>query len=212
MCCAYKTVIMCLTSIPLLEHCARAVCVLNVVAIVYITHTGSNLLNDIIVAYVNVPPHASFTWTASDDILRGIVPRYRLSSILMSRFLLNLRRHRTRSATGRQSMTLTPSMGISPSGSLPSDRTSPCAASHSMGRSMMSDDSTDHDSADPRWDIELQVVAIRRVPDSRRYDALASVSTAATLTASWPSKELLVPGDKGTVGADAEPVDRRPRD
>ena len=81
---------MCLISIPLLEHCARGVGVLNVVAIVYITHTGSNLLNDIIVAYVNVPPHTSFTWTASDDILRGIVPRYRLSSILMSRFLLNL--------------------------------------------------------------------------------------------------------------------------
>ena len=75
----------------------------------------------------------------------------------------------------------------------------------------MSDDSTDHDSADPRWDIELQVVAIRRVPDSRRYDALASVSTAATLTASWPSEELLVPEDKGTVLRNAEPVDG-PRD
>ena len=128
----------------------------------------------------------------------------------MSRFLLNLRRHRTRSATGRQSMTLTSSMGISPSGSLPSDRTFPSEASHSMGGSMMSDD-TAYDSTDPRWDMELQVVAIRRVPQSRRYDALASVSTAATLTASWPSKELLVPGDKGMVLRDAEPVDR-PRD
>ncbi|KAM5543473.1 hypothetical protein V8D89_002724 [Ganoderma adspersum] len=153
-----------------------AVCVLNAIAIVYIMHTSSNLLNDIIVT---------------------------LSSILMSRFLLNLRRHRTRSATGRQSMTPTPSMGISPS--FRSDRTFPSDVSHSMGRSTMSDD-TDHDSADPGWDIEL--VAVLRVSVSGRHDALASVSTTATLAKSWPSKELLVPGSEKDTAGDAEPVDR----
>ncbi|KAI1794289.1 hypothetical protein LXA43DRAFT_996398 [Ganoderma leucocontextum] len=143
-----------------------AVCVLNVVAIVFVMDIGSNLLNDIIVT---------------------------LSSILMSRFLLNLRNQRTRNE--RQSISITPSMALS---SRPfSTGKSSSDVSHSMAGSMIGDDGNDNHDTDPDWDTEVDVV--EKDADLWRCDTLASTSTEATCVGSHPPKALLVSGERDAV-------------
>ncbi|PIL23129.1 hypothetical protein GSI_14438 [Ganoderma sinense ZZ0214-1] len=159
------------------------ICILNVVAIVYVVRTGSNLLRDIIVS---------------------------LSSILMSRFLLNLRRHHARRAEW-QFVTAAPEDGML-SYSFPR-LTFPSNRSDSMGWSMIGDYGDPHDANDPDRDIELvEVPGKAPASDSGTYDPLASASAVAIATGPRSWKDQLYPGNKDMVEG-AEPVGhRRARD
>ena len=54
------------------------------------------------------------------------------------------------------------------------------------------------ESANPDWNVEL--VEMRRVPNPRRYDPLASARAVATSAGSCLSKDLLEPEDGDTEG------------
>ncbi|TBU43473.1 hypothetical protein BD309DRAFT_864231 [Dichomitus squalens] len=122
-----------------------AVCFLNVIAIVYVMNIGSNLLNDMIVA---------------------------LGSLLMSRFLLNLRDQRARNET----QTFTTSMAFTSRPLSTIKLGSGWRASHSMAGSMLCDD------ADGDMDEDEDEDA--KDPDLWRCDTNASVGTEATCVGS----------------------------
>uniref|UniRef100_A0A5K1JTY4 Isoepoxyedon dehydrogenase n=1 Tax=Ganoderma boninense TaxID=34458 RepID=A0A5K1JTY4_9APHY len=135
----------------------RAVVILNVIAIAYVTRIGSNLLNDIIVT---------------------------LTSILMSRFLLNLRDERAQyemeSATRASSMEVS-SFALS-------TLKFQSSASHSMAGSMIDDDDDDDN---PERDPEAQFD--EKDGRFRRRDTLGSTRSSDS------SEELFVAREHGAV-------------
>ncbi|KAM5543495.1 hypothetical protein V8D89_002746 [Ganoderma adspersum] len=138
-----------------------AVVVLNVIAIVHVANIGSNLLNDMIVT---------------------------LSSILMSRFLLNLRDQRARNE--RQSATRTSSAALSsrPFSTVKFSST----VSHSMAGSMMGVDDDKDSDVGPGWDTKPPEVA-------ESDGQLWRCDTVASTWSSHSSEESLVSGEHGAV-------------
>ncbi|PIL23157.1 hypothetical protein GSI_14466 [Ganoderma sinense ZZ0214-1] len=145
-----------------------AVVILNVTAIVYVTNIGSNLLNDIIVT---------------------------LTSILMSRFLLNLRDQRAQNE--RESAIRTSSVEAS-SFALSTVRFQ-SNVSHSMAGSMIDDDDDEDgddgndidNDANPKWGLEAHVV--------EEHGQFRRCDTPASTWSSDSSEELLVSRVHGTV-------------
>ena len=174
----------------------RAVVILNVIAIVYVTNIGSNLLNDIIVTYV---PSPSFPRVLHDGIFNAFPASTSLTSILMSRFLLNLRDQRAENerTTRPYSTALTsrPFSTIRFSSNV----------SHSMAGSMIGDDHNDGDDDDV---IDIGNESADNDPAQGWHTKAETIDkdgglwrcdTTASAWSSHSSEELLVSRNHGAV-------------